>query len=406
MEVQVGLFTAALGVEKPMYIGGVRFDKDAGELHIEIDFERGASFKCPKCGKEGCNVKDTEDKTWRHLNFFQYKSYIHFRTPYVSCRECGSHIYVPFWGRARSGFTLLFEAFVLAMAKEMPISDIAQLVGENDTRIWRIIKQHTEKAYRNKDLSGVTRIGIDETSAKKGHNYVSVAMDMDKGEVIFATAGKSGAVLKELTEELPKHNGNAANISAVSMDMSSAFISGAQTYLPGATVTFDKFHVIKHINEAVDAVRRSEVKTNLLLKSTRYIWLKNPDNLTEEQKNSLKTLSKENLKTAKAYQLRLSFQDIYNKINDIKSAEEAIKKWISWAIRSRLKPIIHVAGTIIKHIDGIVRYFETRLTAGKSEGMNMRIQLIKRRARGFRNIRNFINLIYLEGGNLLLPAWG
>lgn len=171
-------------------------------------------------------------------------------------------------------------------------------------------------------------------------------------------------------------------------------------HLSEASITFDKFHIIKARNKAQDEVRRTEQKKNPLLTSSRYIWRKNPENLTEKQKELLETLRYENLKTAKVYQMKMTFQDIYRTIREPEAAEEAIKKGLSLAVRSRLEPIKGFAKTVKTHFAGIMRYFTSGLTTGVMEGINSRIQGIKRRARGFRNIDNFITMIYLEAGGL------
>jgi transposase len=394
------LFAAALGIGEPVYIKEIAFDQANGELHIHMDFRKGAKFSCPECGQEGLFVRDTVEKTWRHLNFFQYKCFIHLRTPRVECPEHGVRLWVPPWGRTQSGFTLLFEAFVLCLAKDMPVARIAALVGETDTRIWRIVRGYVGRAHAAKDFSGVTRVGVDETSSRKGHNYVTVFADMSSGEALFATPGRDAGTVGLFSEELLRHAGLPGQIDEVTMDMSPAFIKGISDFFPDAGVTFDKFHVIQALNKAQDEVRRMESKKNPLLRGTRYIWLKNPDKLTEEQSKSLKSLSRENLRTAKVYQMKLTFQDIYRNIFDPESARAALGKWLSWAVRSRLEPVKRFAGMVKSHMDGILRYFQSRLTSGKMEGLNSRIQEIKRRAKGFRNIDNFIAMIYLEAGGL------
>jgi len=400
MDIQSQLFEVALGVEEPIFIEKIEFDNALGELHIHMNFRRGGRFACSACGKTECSVHDTTEKTWRHLNFFQYKCYIHFRTPSTKCDDCGVHLFVPFGGRPQSGFTTLFEAFVLTLAKEMPISVIAELVDEHETRLWRTIRFHINKAYSKKDFSSVSKVGIDETSSRKGHKYVSVFVDMEQKEVLFATPGKDESTITRFADELPKHNGNPSKIREVSMDMSPAFIAGARKHLKTANITFDKFHVIKQLNEAIDHIRRQEAKINPCLKGSRYIWLKNPNNLTARQQNDLKTLSKENKKLSRAYQMKLTFQDIYRTIWDVNVADIAIQKWLSWAVRSRLEPIKSFAKMIKSHYSGILQFFKSKLTAGLTEGINSRIQEIKRRAKGFRNINNFISMIYLEAANL------
>lgn len=394
------LFEAALGVEEPLYIKEITFDQNEGELHIKMDFRRGGRFSCSECGEDGLPAYDTVEKTWRHLNFFQYKCYIHLRTPRTKCSKCGQRLWIPPWGRKQSGFTILFEAFVMALAKEMPISQIGKLVGEHDTKIWRIVRGHVTRAYKRKTFATAQKIGVDETSSRKGHNYVTVFADMESGEVLFATEGKDKSTIETFAKEMPVHEAKPEQITELTMDMSPAFIAGAAAQLPNASVTFDKFHVIQALNKAQDEVRRLEQSKNPLLKKTRYIWLKNPENLTVEQKKQLETLRFENLKTAKVYQMKLTFQDIYRSIPETSAADAAIKKWLSWAVRSRLEPIKKFAKTVKGHYAGILRYFDSRLTSGKMEGINSRIQEIKRRARGFRNMKNFISMIYLEAANL------
>ena len=395
------LFSAALGIAEPICIDKIAFDRNKGELHIYMSFRLGGRFPCSECAEADLPVHDTVDKTWRHLNFWQYKTYIHMRTPRTICPKCGIRLWVPPWGREQSGFTMLFEAFVMALAKEMPISQIGELVGEHDTRIWRIVSFHVKQAHAKKSCADVANIGCDETSSRKGHNYVTVFADMDSGETIFATKGKDSGTIKAFAEELPKHDAQPEQIKEVAIDMSPAFISGVGEHFPEASITFDKFHVIQALNKALDEVRRMEQKQNPLLTSTRYIWLKNPENLTAKQKKQLETLRHENMKTAKVYQMKLTFQDIY-RIQEPEAANEAIKKWLSWAARSRIEPVKRFGKMVKEHYAGIMHYFISRLTTGKMEGINSRIQEIKRRARGFRNIDNFITMIYLETAGLEL----
>lgn len=395
-----GLFSAALGLEEPLFLSEIRFDKNSGELHIHIDFAKGGKFSCSECSSQGLSVHDTVEKVWRHLNFFQYKCFLHFRTPRTICNDCGERLWQPPWAHKQSGFTLLFEAFIIALAKEMPVSQISELVGEHDTRIWRIIQKNVKRAYSEKSFESVEKIGCDETSVRKGHNYVTIFADMDSGDVLFATKGKDSRTIKAFTEELPSHNANSGQIKEITIDMSPAFICGVSKFLPDAIVTYDKFHVIQSLNKAQDEVRRLEQAQNPLLKNSRFVWLKNPQNLTSKQQKKLESLRFSNLKTAKVYQMKLIFQDIYRFVKDPVEAELSIKKWLVWAVRSRIEPVKKFAEMVKKHYSGILRYFTSRLTSGAVEGINSRIQEVKRRAKGFRNIDNFIAMIYLETARL------
>jgi transposase len=308
------------------------------------------------------------------------------------------------WARPDSGFTLLFEAFVLQLAKAMTILAIARLVGEHDTLLWRIVNHYVDLARSKADHSQVTQVGIDETAARRGHDYVSLFVDMEERKVIFVTAGKDSATVAAFAEDLQVHKGNPGAINEVSIDMSPAFIKGVTGHLPNASITFDKFHVTKMVNEAVDEVRRLERKDHPELSGSRYIWLKNPDNLTANQRTKLADLDLPNchLKTARAYQIRLVFQDFYSEPPD--QAEAFLDKWYFWATHSQIQPIVDVAKTIRLHQAGILRWFTSRINNGILEGINSLVQAAKAKARGYRSNRNFASIIYLIAGKLELSC--
>ena len=344
---------------------------------------------------------DTSETTWRHLNFFQHEAYLTARVPRVSCPECGilKLKSLP-WSRTESGFTLLFEAMIMVMAKAMPVNTIAAIVGEYDTRIWRIINHYVEQSRKQEDYSEVTTVGVDETASKRGHNYVSLFVDVAASKVLFATEGKDAATVKRFHDDLIVHHGEPSNITEFCSDMSPAFIKGVADNFTNAHLTFDKFHIIQIINKAVDEVRRQEQQEHPELIKTRYIWLKNPQNLKASQRNKLEhlSLSKLNLKTARAYRMRLAFQDFFSQ--PAEAAELLLKKWYYWATHSRLQPMKEAAYTIKRHWSGILRWFTSRINNGILEGINSLIQAAKARARGYRTSKNLISMIYLIAGKL------
>lgn len=394
------LFQLALGLLPPWLVNECKFDLSKKQLDIWIDFSRGAEFSCPNCGRSGCKAYDTQEKKWRHLNFFEHVAYLHVRTPRVQCQKCGIKVVPVPWAREGSGFTLLFEAFIMALAKEMPVNAIAQLLGEHDTKIWRIIHHYVESAREQEDFSEVTKIGVDETSSKRGHNYISLFVDMERSKVLFATEGKDAQTLNDFQKDLKIHGGSEKKIKEVCCDMSPAFISGVEDNFENAQITFDKFHVMKIINNAVDEVRRQEQKERPELKKSRYIWLKNQENLNLHQIGLLSNLSVKslNLKTARAYQMRLAFQQMYQQPPEF--AENFLKKWFFWATHSRLQPMIDAAYTIKSHWNGILRWFVSRISNGILEGINSLIQAAKAKARGYRTTRNLITMVYLVSGKL------
>jgi transposase len=319
----------------------------------------------------------------------------------VKCDACGvKQIGVP-WAREDSGFTLLFEAYVMSMVMVMPVNNVAQRVKEHDTRLWRIVLHYVERARDRSVFSAVIRAAFDETSARRGHDYVTLFSDLDTRRVIFVADGKDSGTVEAFAADLIAHGGDPKAIAEVCIDMSAAFIKGTADHLPNAEITFDKFHAVKIINEAVDAVRRSEQKTRPELNKTRYIWLKNSTNLTQPQQDTLGSLSNSNLKTARAYQMRLTFQDLYTQPTRA-DAEVFLKKWYYWATHSRLQPMIDAAKTVKRHWDGILRWFDSKIANGFMEGINSLVQAAKAKARGYRSTRNLKAIIYLIAGKLEL----
>jgi transposase len=301
----------ALGLLPPRLVTRCTFQVQKKRLDIHLEFPPGSVFPCAACGRGGCKVRDTTERTWRHLNSFEHEAYLHARLPRTECPDCGVKTVAVPWARESSGFTLLFEAFVMTLAKEMPVNAIARLVGEYDTRIWRILTYYVEQARRGQDYSQVQELGIDETSRKRGHNYITAFVDLRESKVLFVTEGKDAGTLNAFSEDLRQHNAHPSQILEVCCDMSPALITGAEATFPQAPLPFDKFHVMKIINQAVDEVRRQEQRARPELKRSRYIWLKNKDNLTLKEQAKFESLKEVNLKTARAYHLKLNFQEMY-----------------------------------------------------------------------------------------------
>ena len=395
---QEQLFTMALGLEKPWFVKRIEFTPEEQRIDLFLDFHSGSKFHCPTCGKEK-PVYDSEEHTWRHLNFFQYKAYLHARQPRTNCPECGVLTVAVPWARPKSDFTLLFEALILTMAPQMPMHSIARLVGEHDTKLWRVLKAYVEKARSEADFSNVTDVGVDETSCRKGHHYISLFVDVKESQVLFATEGKDKETVSRFQQDLKERHGDPDQIRNFCSDLSPAFISGVNEYFPKADITFDKFHCVKIVNDAVDEVRRNETKQNPWLKGTRYLWLKNPGNLSAKQRESLESIKSLNSKTSRAYAIKLSFQDFFTQ-PDLVTAHIYLKKWYWWASHSRLAPITKAAKTIKIHREGILNWFNSRINNGILEGINSLVQAAKAKARGYRNPSNLITMCYVIAGKL------
>ena len=395
----------ALNVTDPWYVKDLKFDVESKRLDVYIDFKKGSTFDYFDKEEEkemvGLKAYDTSNKTWKHLNFFEHECYLHARVPRVKLPSGKAKQIETPWEGLSNGFTLLFEAFLLQLCQAMPVSKVATLTKTSDDKLWSMLEKYIDTTREHEDFKEITSIGLDETSRAKGHEYITLFVDLLERRTIFITEGKDNTTVKRFVEDFKEYNGNVDNIKNVSCDMSPSFIKGVKEYLPQAQITFDKFHILKIINEAVDRVRKEEVSGNKLLRGTKYIWLKNYNNLTVKQKETLEsfTMSNMKMKTMKAYNIRQSFQEIYQ----ASSYEEFVaylKKWYYWATHSRLAPMIKAAKTIKRHYDGILRWFESKINNGILEGLNSVIQAAKSKARGYKTFKNYKIIVYLLTGKL------
>ena len=379
------LLRLALSLAPPWTVSRSDFDPEAHRLDVEIDFAPGSRFACPTCGAADCSAYDTERMTWRHLNFFQHEAYLHARVPRVRCDKCGIKTVTVPWARPGSGFTLLFEALVMTMVSAMPVKAVARIVGEHDTRLWRVIHHYVDEARARTDASGVTRLAIDETAARRGQDYVTLFVDIDQARVVFATEGNDAATIAAFADDLTAHGGDPDAISQVCIDMSPAFIKGIAENLPNAAITFDKFHAVKIINDAVDQVRRAEQKgmTKSAARHATSLAAQSADPVRSPAYMQLGGLPTRHLKTARAYQIRLAFRDLYDQPS-VPVGASYLKKWYFWATHSRIEPIIAAARTVKRHWNGILQWFDSKIANGLIEGINSLVQAAKAKARSFR----------------------
>ena len=235
-------------------------------------------------------------------------------------------------------------------------------------------------------MSEVRRIAADETSARRGHDYISLFVDMARRKVVYVADGKDAATVKEFADFLEAHGGRREAVTDASIDMGAAFEAGIKESFPNAEITFDKFHVIKLANEAVDQVRREEARNNFQIKGRRYIFLKNVDHLTQEEKEALSRLEAQNLDTIQAMQIRMNLQQLFTM--SAKSARRFLDRWNVWVQVCDLAPMKRLAKTITAKSEGILRSIATGLSNGVLEAINGNVQAAKRKAKGYRTKRN------------------
>lgn len=396
------IFSMALNISLPWYVENVTMNsganKGTGQIDIYINFKLGSKFK-DTTGIE-CPVYDTIQKSWQHLNFFEHKCFIHARVPRITTSTNNVKMVSVPWARPSSGFTLMFEAFgMLLIESEMPVLRAASIIKIHDTRLWRILDYWITQARLKDTQSDVVNLGIDETSIKKGHNYVTLAVDMDKRRVIHATPGKDKQTMKSIKDYLELKDCPSEQIKNICMDMSPSFISGQMDYFPKSQITFDKFHIMKIINEAMDSVRKYERKAHIELKGYKYLFLRNKDKLSNSDRETKSYFLNLYEDLGKAYRLKELFNDMWD-FNKIEEAEGYLAYWCDLAEESKIQPFMKVVNTIKAHWTGVTNFFQSRLNNGILEGINSKIQLAKKRARGYRNIDNFINMIYFITGKL------
>jgi transposase len=395
----VDLFQLALGLIPPWLVKAANFDAERKRLDIEIDFATGGRFPCPECGKAECPVHDTLKKTWRHLDFFQHQAFLHARVARIDCPDCGVKLVSVPWARPGSGFTLLFEALAMTLVTAMPVAAAARIVGVHDTRLWRVVLHYVEEAVARMDLAELRRVAIDETAARRGHDYITLFVDIDAHKVVYVAEGRGAETVAKFADHVDDHNSDASRIKQVCIDMSAAYIKGVTENLTEAEITFDKFHAVKLVNDAVDNVRRAESKERPELKRSRYLWLMNGPSMSAEARRQLAALTVMHLKTARAHQIRLAFQEVYRQPTRA-WGELFLDRWYGWAIRSRLEPIKDAARTIKRHREGILAWFDSHIANGLIEGINSLVQAAKAKARGYRSIRNLAAITYLIAGKL------
>lgn len=387
------IFLKALWLEKPWYIKELNFNIEEERLDIYLDFEKWSKFKNDEWDLVW--VEQTENKTWKHLFFWQYCTYLHCRVPKLKTKDNKVRMIKVPWAREWSWFTLLFEWLVLELIKHMPISKVWNYLQEDDERLMRIATHYVNKSKEKADYSKIYKWWIDETSRKKWHNYITTFINFDTKKVSCIVEWKWKETVKEIIEDIEKHWWNRDNIREISIDFSPSFTSWVTEYMPKTSIVYDRFHLMQFIQKALDEIRRQESMNNKLLKWSRYLWLTNEDQLKDKEKSMLDELKKDNKVLAEAYQMKENFKEFYNKQTN-EQAELYLKLWCDWVNNSWIEPMKKVVKTIKTHWTWIMNYITKKISNGIVEWINSVIQTIKRRARWYRNIDNFKTIIYLK----------
>ena len=392
-----------LGLEPPWRIQEVDLDHDATEVRIRIALTTRGRLRCPVCHAL-CGRHDHRTRRWRHLDTMQYTTILEAEVPRVRCQEHGVHQIEVSWAEENSRYTALFEALVIDWLHETSTLAVARQLRLSWDQVAGIQARAVRRGLARRVRRSPTAIGVDETSFQKRHEYVTVVNDLDEGIVLHVADNRRQEVLESYFEDLgPK---GCAALENIAMDMWAPFIAATRAHVPEADekIVFDKFHIAKHLGDAVDRVRRREnrelrAQGDDRLVKTKYWWLQNPDTMSHRHWRDFSPLRKSRLKVARAWAIKESAMLLWGYAKR-GWAERVWKRWYSWAIRSRLDPVKRVARMIKKHWAGVINAATSNVTNARAEGINSKIQWIKRMASGYRNRENFRNAIYFHLGGL------
>jgi transposase len=404
----IDLYAQILGIRSPWAVTAVDVDRKAGAVTVRVGWDLGVPFACPTC-QRSCDGYDHRERTWRHLDTCQFKTFLVAKVPRVNCSEHGVLQAAVPWADPKSGFTALFEALVIDWLKEASISAVAELLRITWDEADGVRSRAVRRGLARRGELLPTRLGVDETSYQKRHEYVTVVSDLDRGTVIEVADDRQTASLDKILDALPQKARDG--ITAVAMDMWMGFITSVRKHIPDADqkICFDRFHVMQHLNRAVNDVRKQEHRAfraagEDTLTGKKYLFLRAPENLDRRLKRELDHLLSSSLKTGRAWAIKEAARELWHYVHRT-WAQKAWKRWTGWADRSRLDPMKRAAVFVKNHLWGIINAVVLQVTNARAESLNAGIQRLKRMACGFRNRGRFREAILFHLGGLdLYPA--
>ncbi len=363
----------------------------------------------PRCGCCGRPVGRTKGRLprrqWRDLKIRDRPLVLGYSPRRVVCPDCGVRVEKVPWAERWSRVTRGLAQAAAVLSRRTDLSTVAGHYGINWKTVAGILRRVVEWGLKRRRKKPLRVIGLDEVSRKKGHRYLTLVYDLERGELVWVGKDRTTGTVEGFFEELGERR--SQRLEAVSMDMWRPYIDTVKARAPQATICFDRFHVVAHLNAAVDEVRRALVRKladpmRYLVKGTRFVLLKNPWNLTPPQKQSLSALVRSNHPLSRAWYLKEDFQRFWDYLAEW-PAQRHLTKWLWWASHSRLEPFQQFARMLREHLGGILAWTKLRITNGALEGMNNKVKLVSHRSYGFRNDDRYIEAIYHNCGNLPLP---
>ena len=401
------MLAGSLRLEDPWYIIGAEFNEEEPAIHIHVGVDKTAALCCPVCGAPTKRYGyEPKERVWRHADCLFYPCYVHCKRPRVLCDKCGTvQVNAPF-ERKNSRFTLLFEGYAMLLLQDVPRARASRLLRCDEKSLAAILTYWVHDAVNRMDLSDTCSIAMDETSFRRGHKYVTVAIDEVRCRVFDVEPGRDKTAVKNVGKKLERNGGNTKSVNSVTSDMSASYLSVVREVFPNAKQTIDKFHVKQVLLKALDTVRKDEQKESGRKKELflcRKLFMVPQGRMTDKQRTMVAELSKQYKKTGRAFRIVKSLDDFYASTSMVE-AQERLDKLCSWMRRCRLKPMKDAALTLRNHSKEILNYFHTRLTNAICEGINAMIQAAKRKARGFHTFEGYAAMIYLVAGKLKLDT--
>lgn len=395
-------YALLLGLDKAWRVSNVHLATDINRVDIDLE-TTGVPLVCPDCGNTCPGYDKGDERSWRHLDTMQFETRISACVPRCKCPDCGVKTVAVPWAGKHSRFTLMFEAFAIeVMLACGNIKAASKLLKLDWNATDTIMKRAVDRGLIRRDTNSITRVGIDEKSFGKGHDYVSLMIDLDGGRVLEVISGRDREAADMLWETLPESQ--REQVEAVAMDMWRAFESSTKANARHADIVYDRFHVSKHLNEAVDEVRRKENKAlqrldDKTLSGTRQLWLFTPKNMPKDIRRELNELKSLGLDTGRAWAIKEALRKFWD-YEYVGSARKYFEWWYGWAVRSRLKPIVKKAKMLKRHLDGLLNFVRHKVTNAMTEGFNSKVQHLKCSARGLRNFDSYRRRILFYCGKL------
>ncbi len=385
MSTSLSLYRELLGLERPWEVKSVQICSEEKRVRVEIDHKRGARFPCPECGIELSVYDHVESRTWRHLDSGGLLTWLEARIPRVGCVLHGVRQVVVPWALPHARFSIPFEKWAIDVLRETDVLGATRLLRISWDEAWHLMERAVERGQGRKQQRVIARLGVDEKAIAKGHRYFTLVSDLDRGTVEYVAQGRKTGSLDGFYGSLTAEQ--RAGIEAVAMDMWEPFITSTMAHVPEAAgkIVFDRYHVMTYLNGAVDAVRKKEHRAlraegDETLTGTKYLWLYAEENLPEHHVERFAELRTLHLKTGRAWALKESLRDLWN-YQRRGWAERHWKRWYFWATHSRLEPIVQAAYTVRRHLPNVMTFFAHRITNATSEGLNSKIETIKKRLR-------------------------